>query len=313
MRSLNLYAVLLFIWTILSSTAYAQTDADISDAINQNTRVEDARRAQQGILIDPEGLEEFEIDGESGVYVLNENDIFYVASDAGVGWSENPLRTIDDAGSSGFTDAVITAGIKTQIAEKFDLGLAVTSSNVEFFEDFAPSSRTVSSSINVGMPIKGTPLYVGLGVNGGRSFDEDFNNGTWFYGANANISAATTLGPKTLGRATFSGSRSMSEISDNDTWNATGDVEVTHVISPKMSVGAQARLTRTSFDDFFEDVTFAERNDWQYGASIKANYAPNTWLTTQVSAGYENRDSGFFLSSYDGFDASVSLTGRKQF
>lgn len=306
-------AVLVFASAAIPTAALAQAGPDIADAINQGSRVEDARRAQDSTAIGPQINEDSEIDGEAGIYVLTVNDIFYVAGGVGGGWQENPLRTVDDAGGSGFGNAVVTAGVQTKLAEQFDFGVTVTASGVEYFEDFAPSSRTINSSINIGMPIGGTPLYVGASVFGGRSFDSDFENGTWFYGANAQLSAGVPIGPNTLARATITGSRNESDVAENNAWNATADLELTHIITPEFSLGAQARVTRTWFDDFFEDVTFVPRNDWQYGGNINAVYAPTSWLSAQVSAGYEQRDSGFFLSSYDGFEATFSLTARKRF
>lgn len=306
-------AALLFTCAATSQAAFAQAVPDITDAINQGSRVEDARRAQQDTAIGPQINEDAEIDGEAGIYVLTVNDIFYVAGGIGGGWSENPLRTVDDEGSSGFGNAVITAGMQTKLAEQFDFGVSVTASGVEFIEDFAPSSRTINSSINVGMPIGGTPIYVGASVYGGRSFDGDFESGTWFYGANAQVSAGIPIGPNTLARATITSGRSESDITENNAWNATASVELTQIITPEVSLGAQARVTRTWFDDFFEDVTFVPRKDWQYGGNVNAVYTPTPWLSAQVSAGYEQRDSGFFLSNYNGFEATFSLTARKRF
>ena len=245
--------------------------------------------------------------------MLTVNDIFYIASGVGGGWSENPLRTVDDEGSSGFANAVITAGVQTKIAEAFDFGVAGTISGVEFFEDFAPSSRTINGSINIGTPIGGTPIYVGASVFAGRTLDRKFENGSWYYGANAQVSAGGPIGPRTFVRGTLSGGRNENEIVENNNWNATFDVELTQVISDEFSIGAQARVTRTWFDDFFEDVTFAQRNDWQYGGNLSANWAPTSWLAVTGSAGYEKRDSGFFLSSYDGFEAAFTITARERF
>lgn len=306
-------AVTVITASALPSTAMAQTLPDITDAINQNTRIEDARRVQEGTNIRPEVQDGSEIDGEAGIYVLTVNEIFYVASGVGGGWSENPLRTVDDVGSSGFADAVITAGVQTKIAETLDFGVATSVSGIEYFEDFAPSSRTANASMNVGMPIEGTPIYVGVSAFGGRNFDSNFENGTWFYGANAQVSAGGSIGPDTLVRGTLSGGRNLNDIEENNNWNASLGFELTQVISQEFSVSTQARVTRTWFDDFFEDVTFAPRNDWQYGGSINANWVPIRWLAVTGSVGYEDRDSDFFLSSYNGFEASISITARERF
>lgn len=293
--------------------ASAQATADITDAIDQGTRIEAARDAQQ--FAQPENrLDEDEIiDGEAGIYVLKVNDIFYVAGGAGGGWSENPLRTSDDAGGSGFANAVLTAGVQTKIAEEFDFGASATISGIEYQEDFAPSSRSINGSAFVGRPIQGTPLYIGVNVYGGQSYDGNFNRGTWFYGANAQATLGKQIGDKTLARATVSGGRNENEISENNNWNAVFNAELTHFVSENVAVGVQARLTRTWFDDFFEDVTFAARQDWQYGGNVNLSWAPYQWLAVTGSLGYEQRDSDFFLSSYDGIEAAISVTTRKRF
>lgn len=295
------------------SLASAQATPDITDAINQGSRIEDARQAQRETTVQPGVAGDEEIDGEAGVYVLTVNEIFYVSGGVGGGWSENPVRTIDDEGDSFFANAALTIGMQTKIAEAFDFGIAATVSGVEFEETFAPSSRTVNATMNVGMPIEGTPLYIGGSVYGGRSYESDFENGTGFYGANVQLSAGAQMGPNTLGRATVSGGRNENDIAENNAWNATFSADVTQVLNSQFSIGAQASVTRTWFDDFFEDVTFAPRNDWQYGGSVNANWAPRSWLSVSASVGYEQRDSGFFLSSYNGFEAALTISARKRF
>ena len=303
----------LLLASALPTIASAQATPDITDAINQGSRVEDARRAQETTNIGRRADGDEEIDGEAGIYVLTVNDIFYVAGGVGGGWAENPLRTVDDVGDSFFANAAITAGIQTKIAEKVDFGASATVSGIEYEQGFAPSSRTVTGAINAGIPIAGTPLYVGISAFGGRSFDSDFTDGAGFYGANAQVSAGVPLGPNTFARATLSGGRNENQIEENNNWNASLGFDLTQVVSEDFSVGAQARVTRTWFDDFFEDVTFAQRNDWQYGAGVNANWSPYSWLSVSASAGYEQRDSGFFLSSYNGFETSLNITARKRF
>lgn len=295
------------------SVASAQATPDIADAINQGTRIAAAREAQDTTEYDPSLDSEATIDGEAGIYVLKVNEIFYLTGGVGGGWSENPLGTIDDEGSSAFANAAITAGLQTKIAGKLDFGASARISGVEFVEDFAPSSRTVNSSVFAGTPIKGTPLYFGVSAFGGRSFNGEFSDGTWFYGANSYLTAGRRIGPNTLVRGTASAGRNENQISENNNWNATLDFELTQIISPKFALGAQARIARTWFDDFFEDVTFASRSDWQYGGNINASWVPLDWLAVTGSVGYEKRDSGFFLSSYDGVDTAITVSTRKRF
>ena len=297
----------------MPGAASAQATPDIADAINQNNRIEDARRAQEETSVRPQATGDEEIDGEAGVYVLTVNEIFYVAGTAGGGWSENPLRTVDDVGDSLFANAAMTVGVQTKIDGAIDFGVAATVSGIEYEQAFAPSSRSINGSLNVGTPIAGTPLYIGISAYGGESYDGGFGNGTHFYGANAQVSAGGPLGQTTLGRVTLSGGRSENETAENNAWNVNLDFELTQLVAENVSVGAQARVSRTWYDDFFEDVTFAQRNDWQYGGNVNVSWSPNTWLGVSASVGYEKRDSGFFLSNYDGFEAALTLTARKRF
>ena len=49
------------------TAALAQATPDITDAINQGTRIEDARRAQEATIVGPELEDSSEIDGEAGI------------------------------------------------------------------------------------------------------------------------------------------------------------------------------------------------------------------------------------------------------
>ncbi len=291
----------------------AQALPDIQEAINRNTSIDEDLRDQQRTTIGPEAAEEGEIDGEAGVYVLSMNEIFYIGASVGGGWEENPLRTVDDFGDSFFANAALTAGVQTQLGDTVGAGLAVTVSGIEYDQAFAPSSRNVTASANFGVPIRGTPIYLGLTTYGGFSYDGDFQNATGFYGASLNASGAIQLGQQTLLRGSVGGSRSLNEVKDNNAWSANLSVGITHQIAPRVTLSADARVSRIWFDDFFEDVTFIDRKDWQYGGNVSANWQMNDWLALNASAGYEKRDSAFFLSNYHGFAASIALTARKRF
>ena len=295
-----------------TAPAHAQAVPDINDAINRSNSIDESLREQDRTTPRIDG-EDGEIEGEAGIFVLSKNDIFYVGATVGTGWAENPLRTADDVGDSVYANAAFTAGLQTKIAEKVDFGLAATVSGIEYDAAFAPSSRTLNVSTSLGIPIRGTPLYIGGGIYGGFSYDGDFERGTGFYGANLALSAGTRLGPNTLARASLSGVRSGNQISDNDAWSGNFDLAITHRIAPKVTLGAQARVSYFVYDDFFEDVTFVERQDWQFGGNVNANWTPLDWLSASASIGYQKRDSRFFLSEYDGFEAALILSARKRF
>ncbi|WP_114520843.1 hypothetical protein [Altererythrobacter sp. ZODW24] len=296
-----------------TTSAFAQAVPDIDDAINRSTSIDESLRGQERTTPRFDGDEDGEIAGEAGIFVLSKNEIFYIGAAVGTGWAENPLRTADDVGDSFYANAAFTAGLQTKIAEAFDFGLAATVSGTEYDAAFAPSSRTLNVSTNLGSPIKGTPLYVGGGIYGGFSYDGNFERGTGFYGANVALSAGGPIGPKTLARASLSAVRSGNEISDNDAWSGNFDIAITQIVAPKVTIGAQTRLSYFVYDDFFEDVTFVERQDWQIGGNVNANWSPLDWLSVSVSAGYQKRDSRFFLSDYDGFETALTIAARKRF
>lgn len=297
----------------LPATLAAQGLPDIQDAINRGTSIDEALREQARTSEGPTDGDTGEIDGEAGVYVLTVNEIFYVGASAGTGWEENPLRTVDDTGDSIFANGALTAGIQTVFGGSFDAGLSATVSGIDYEKSFAPSSRTITGAANFGRRIGGTPLYVGISAFGGFSYDESFENPTSFYGGSAALSAGFPLGQRGLLRTSVNGGRQMGEIAENNSWNASTSADISYLVTPELTVGASARLTRVWYDNFFEDVTFVERKDWQYGGGVNANYSLNDWLSVSANFGYEERDSAFFLSNYNGLSASLAITGRKRF
>lgn len=290
----------------------AQAIPDIEGAIIQDNQIGDAIRDQQdrGVQIRDE---DETIDGEAGIFVLQKNRIFFVGGSYGVSYSENPLRTVDDVGDSFAVNFAATAGVQTRIDDAFDFGLNVAVSGSEYSESFAPSSRNVNGALSVGTPIGGTPLYLNGTVFGGFNFDEDFENGSAFYGGSISLGAAFPIGKRTLIRPGISATRQWSEVEDNNSTSAAVTIGVVHAIDPQWTLAANARVNRTWFDDFFEDVTFLPRKDWQYGGNVSMSYRHNENITASVSAGYEKRDSTFFLSEFESFEASLIFALRVGF
>lgn len=312
MNRRSLTAALTLAVAAVPNGALAQPIPDIQDAISRGGQIDEAIRAQEQLR--PRGdMDDQAIGGEAGVYILTVNDIFYVGGAAGAGWMDNPLRTSDDVGGSGFANAAVTAGVQTRLGESVDAGLGLTLSGTEYFKDFAPSSRTLSTAANVGTRIGTSPFYVGITGFGGYSFDRHFKSSSGFYGANLSLSTAVPLGRKTLLRASVDGGRQMGDIKENDNWSAGGSVQLAHALGDRLTVGAEARATRNWFDDFYEDVTFVQRRDWDFGGNVNASYHITGWLGLTAAIGYQKRSSSFFLSAYDGFEGQVGLTVRKRF
>lgn len=293
--------------------ARAQATPDIQDAITADTQIDEALREQERTQVQFGEIADREIDGEAGVYVLALNEIFYVGGSSGGGWSENPVRTVDDVGDSFFASAAATFGVQTVLGGALDAGLAASVSGIEYDKAFGPSSRTVTLSANAGRAIGGTPFFVGVSAFGGRTYDNSFENGTGFYGGTAAISARVPLGPRTLLSGSLNGGRQMGEVEENNSWSAHLSADVTHFITPTLAIGASGRIGRAWFDDFYEDVTFVPRNDWQYGGNVNASWSPLPWLSVTGAVGREKRESAFFLSNYEGFEASLVLSARARF
>lgn len=295
------------------TVAAAQATPDFQDAINASTRIDDALQEQDRTQVRFGETASEEIDGEAGIYVLALNEIFYLGGSVGGGWSENPLRTADDVGDSLFASAAASLGVQTVIGGELDVGLTASISGTEYDRAFAPSSRTVTVSANAGRAIEGTPFFAGVSAFGGWAYDGSFENGTSFYGATAAVSARVQLGPRTVLGGSLEGGRQMGEVEENNAWNAHLAANVTHFLTPTIAIGASGRVSRSWFDDFYEDVTFIARRDWQYGGNLNASWSPLPWFSVTGAAGYEQRDSAFFLSNYDGFEASLIFSARKRF
>ena len=298
--------------TTLPTAAYGQAVPDIEGAIVQGGQIDDVIDEQDRLNTQLQ-VDDGEIDGEAGIYILKKNDIFFVGGAIGTGYSENPQRILNNVEDSFWASAAFTAGVQTKIAEAVDFGVRANVSGLEYFSDFGPSSRNTSASITVGTPIAGTPLYASASAFGGFNFDGDFENGVAFYGGSLSVNAALPVGQRTLIRPSIGVSRQWSEIEENNATSAAANLTVLHIVAPKVVVSADAFVNRTWFDNFFEDVIFVERRDWNYGGGASLSYRPNEWLNTSVSVGYEKRDSSFFISEYDGFDASLLVSATLEF
>jgi hypothetical protein len=209
--------------------------------------------------------------------------------------------------------AAASTGVQTRLGQALDFGLAVSVSGTQYDKDFAPSSRTISGALNLGTEIAGTPLYVGVNGFAGRNFDDDFKNGSGFYGGSAFVAAALPLGKRTVLRPNVSVGRQWSGIEENNSWHVTASFDLRHAASERVTLGLSGRVTRTWFDDFFEDVTFVERKDWTYGGNANVTYRATSWLTLSAAGGYAKRDSKFFLSSYEGFEAQATISATARF
>lgn len=294
------------------SPLYAQATPDIEESIIRGSQITDLVR-DEGRVTGSLQTSDGEIDGEGSIYVLTVNEIFFVGATLGAGYSENPQRTSNPQGGSFLADASAIIGVQTRVAETVDFGLRASISGVEYKDAPEVSSRSVVATMSAGMPISNTPLYVSASGFGGFNYNSDFENSTSFYGTSLAVSAGFPISQRTIIRPSIGATRQWSEIEENNSYSLAASVGAVHFVTSEFSVGANAAVRHVWFDDFYEDVTFVARNDWQYSGDVNARWSPNDWLGVTASLGYQKRDSAFFLSSYDGFEASLVVSARKRF
>ena len=296
--------------------ASAQIDPGIEDAIVQQGQIEQVLRDQQAQGASP-SADDGEIAGEAGVYVLRQNDVFLLGASTAIGYAENPQRTsasaFGNSGGSGYAAAGISAGVQTRLGGSVDFGLRAGLSGVQYFDRQAPSSRSLVLSMASGAQLGDSPLYLGATLFGGKNFDEHFEQGVSFAGGTLALSAGLPLGRRTVLRPGLGVTRQWSGIAENDNTSVSASVSLLHVPAPGVALTLDAGVSRVWFDNFYEDVIFVERNDWQYSAAAGASYALTDWLSASAAVEYQNRDSTFFLSTYHGFEGSLMLTARHRF
>lgn len=294
-----------------SQQAYAQAVPDIEGSIIQGNQI--------GDVIADKALRQGDkdagaaIDGEAGVYVLKLNEIFFIGTSMGVGYSTNPLRTVGGMGDSFSMSGSASAGIQTRLGGAVDFGLSTTVSGVQYLKSFAPSSRNVNGVANVGTQIGNSPLYLGLTGFGGYNYDKDFKNGIAFYGASATLGAGFPIGKKTILQPGIGVVRQWSKITENNSVSTSGSVRIIHALDPRLTVAARANISRVWFDNFYEDVTFVKRKDWQYGGGVDLSYRLTNNLSVSAAAGVEKRDSAFFLAEYKSLETALLLSLRINF
>lgn len=294
----------------LPPAAQAQGLPSVDQTIATGDTIDEIIRRQQAA---ERAARSNEIDGEDGIYVLRVNEIFFVAGSSDIGYMSNPLRNENDVGGSSYASLLTSAGVQTRLAETLDAGLSLTLSGTEFAEDFAPSSRSVSTALTVGRELPGMPIYVSASAFGGFSFDKSFGNQVGFYGAAFSASTAMQWDDRTVFRAGVGANMQLSDVRENDNLSVSASASVTHALTERLAVTMDVRVTQSKFDDFFEDVTFIEREDTTYAASIRADFALSESVSLGATVGYEERSSSFFLSNYTNSEGSLMLTARARF
>jgi hypothetical protein len=295
----------------VTTPAQAQSLPDLGRSVTQGSQVQDildwANARRQRAQVNDQA-----IDGEAGLYVLKKQDIFYIGGSLGAGYATNPLRTIDDIGGSSSIEARIDAGMQTVIRDNIDLGVGIGLESTTYDKSFAPSNSAISGSISVGKALAAMPLYLSAAGFGGWNFDEKGRNPTSFYGLTGQVSSQLPLGSRTLLQPQLVVSRVLGEVKENHVTSV--GLRLSAVTQRgKFLWSATAGAAHFWYDDFYEDVTFVERQDWQYDVGAALTYRLGQRATLAGSLRYTKRDSSFFLSNYDSVDGGAAVTMRIAF
>jgi hypothetical protein len=289
---------------LAAAPAHAQTLSEIGRSVTDGAQIEAA--IARGATPRGDGEDDQAIDGEAGIYVLRKADIFFVGGEAGVSYSTNPLRTVDDVGGSGAAEASLDIGVQTLIFEKVNFSAVASFAGTRYFKDFAPSNTVASGNMSLSTGIGKTPFLIGASAFGGWNFDRDVKAATGFYGASVHVGAVLPLDRQTILHPLLVASRVKNEVGENDSKSIGLRTTLARRMG-RMTVSANAVVSRFWFDDFYEDVTFVPRRDWQYEGGIAVSYALTPRATLAASARYVKRDSSFFLSNYAAVDSGVGL------
>jgi len=314
MKVRTAYTIHAFLWTALTtSLLQAVLPPEVSESITEGDQIQDALR-QQERLVAPRQGEDNVIDGEAGIFVLRVQEIFYASAAAGIGYESNPVRTSNDPGESYSFNFATSLGVQTRLGDAVDAGASLTFSGVDYTRDYAPSSRTISARATIGDSLLDGPLYFSFSGFGGANGDEHYENGVSFYGVSAALSTFfVSPDQRWILRPSVSVARQLSEREDNNNKSAAFVLSLTHVPTDRLTFVLDGRMTRTWYDNFFEDVTFEERRDWTYSASLGSYFRLNETLTLSATVGYEERHSSLFLSEYRNTDATAMLNARVTF
>lgn len=253
-----------------------------------------------------------EIDGEAGIYVLTVNDIFFVSGAGGLGHTTNPTRTATDAGEDWYGDFSASVGVATRLGGAVDFSASLNVDGRDYFDNDDASSRGASVTAAVGAPVFG-PIYGSLIAFGGYAFDDEFDNETSFYGLAGNLSTSWRISDQLLLRLGIGVTQQWSDVSENNSLSATASLDAVYIIAPEWLASARVSVSQRIYDNFYEDVTFVEREDTTAGISASLIWRPSRSMSVSASLAYEDQDSSFFLSEFDAFDTAMSVSLRQSF
>ena len=289
----------------LSGALQAQTVDNVRDAVTVGSQIDNALRDIQSQSAAAQDGEV--IDGEGGVFLLQQVDIFSVGVDAGLGYQDNPARTdVDDEGSL-VASSSFFAGVATNLGNGFNIGgnLNLNVSEVEAADDL--SNRSAVLSLYGSRRVVDDRITVTLNTYFGSNLSTSLNTESTFYGATVSASSIFPAGQNRIIRPVLSVARQLSDNEDQDNWSVTARVDGIWQLRPRWRTNASVSYTRRTYDDFFEEVTLTERIDRGWRANLGLAYLFSPMSDITLTLGYGDQDSSFFLSSYTASDVNLAF------
>lgn len=296
-------ALSILAFVMCNSISIAQTVNDIENAVTQGAQFDDAQSLSDRRKQMEGGTA---IEGEPGVFILRKIDIFSVGALLGGGYSSNPRRNFDTNGDgSFFASMAVTAGVNTRIASKYDAGINIVVSGIEYEREDAPSNRNVVGNAYMGKSFLKDRLYISASVSSGITMDGNFKQGIMFYQAALSASTAFSLSKRMFFRPGVSIARQWSGQAEQNNISATMSGEVLWHPNPKWRASGLVSYTHRRYDNFFEDVTFVKRKDNLIRLSLSVVRHITKTLDVSASVEYTHQGSKFFLSAYNSLDSGI--------
>lgn len=292
--------------------AGAQTTGDLESAVTQGAQYDEAQR--QSDRLTTRYSQDAMLDGEPGVFIMKVNDIYSFGAAFGAGHSTNPGRALDvNTQESAYASLALTAGVNTQIAGQIDAGANLVVSGTDYIDNPAIDNRNAIASTYAGKSVINDRIYLNATASYGVNADGDFENDTAFYGISGTASSVFKVADSVLLRPSLGISRQWSENEAQENTAASANVLAIWAPDEKWRLAGQAGYTKRNFDNFYEDVTFVEREDDVVTATLSVSRQMGPDVDATASVTYTTQDSAFFLSEYEAVDSGLNVRLTKRF
>jgi hypothetical protein len=292
--------------------AAALAQVSVTDALAREQQIRDAIGA--GPLPAPRAREgEAETPpGETGVFVLRRVDIFSFEAGIGGGMTTNAGKSDIDGRDSAYATAYADIGVDTRLGGAVDAGAHLTVSSIRY-----ENASDLDSSSVVGAFTLGDDVWNGLYLQGnlvlGQSFDDDTSGDGTFLASSLVLSRRFTLQERVSALPFVFSSGQTADDSELRNLSLGGGLRLDVLAAPGLVVSPSVSYAWVTYPDFYEDVTFVEREDNRFYIGASAQYAITDVFLVSGSVGYTANDSTLDLSEYESFDASALLRATIRF